>query len=107
VRNRHAVLALFVALLAIGLLAGAGALAEIRPEVGYLEAAAALPATVLLALFSLFLASRARTLHQRTLGRVGGERLARFSRGLGILALLLAATAALALAVFAVLVLTD
>lgn len=106
-RNGYAVSALIVALLSIGVLAGAGAVAEVRPELDYLQAAAAVPVTVFLALFALSLASRAGAVHQRTLGRAGGARLARFARGLGVLALLLAATAALALGVFGLLVLTD
>jgi hypothetical protein len=107
VRNGYAVWALIVALLSIGVLVGAGAVAQLRPEVGYLEAAAAVPVTLFLALFTLSLAGRAAAVHQRTLGRAGGAGVARFARGLGVLALLLAATAALALGVFGLLVLTD
>ncbi len=106
-RNTNAAWALVLALLAIGVLVGAGATAEVLPEVGYLEAAATVPVTVFLALFALSLAARARDLHQRTLGRAGGAVLARIARALGFFALLLAATAALALGVFALLVLTD
>ena len=106
-RNGYAVSALIVALLSIGVLAGAGTVAELQPEVGYLDAAAAVPVTVVLALVALSLASRAAAAHQRTLGRAGGGRLARLARGLGVFALLLSATAALALGVFGLLVLTD
>ena len=106
-RNPNAVWAFVLALLAIGFLVGAGAAAELLPEVGYVEAAAAVPVSVFLALLALSLAARARDLHQRTLGRAGGAGVARLARALGVLALLLAATAALALGVFALLVLTD
>jgi hypothetical protein len=107
VRNLNAVAALVVALLALALLAGAGAAAELLPEVGYLEAAAAIPVTVLLSLFALSRASRARGLHQRTLGRSGGAGVATFARTLAVFALLLSVTASLALGVFGLLVLTD
>jgi hypothetical protein len=106
-RNVSAVVSFLLALLAVGVLAAAGYAARERPEISWLEAAGAVPAAGLLAFFALALATRARTLHQRTLGRSGGEALARTARGIGILALLLVVTAALALAVFAVLVTTD
>jgi hypothetical protein len=107
VRNAHAVLALLVALLALGVLAGATYAARERPEVSWIEAGAAVPAVGLLALVSLWLASRGRARHQRTLGRAGGAAIVRLARGLGLLALLLSVTAGLAFAVFAVLVVTD
>jgi hypothetical protein len=107
VRNGYAVWALLVALLAVGVLVGAGATAELLADVGYLEAAAAIPMTFFLALFALSLAGRARAVHQRTLGRAGGEAVARLARSLSVFSLLLATTAALALGVFGLLVLTD
>ena len=106
-RNRNAVFALLVALLALGVLGAAAYAAHLRAEITWLEAGAAVPAAALLALFALSRASRARAVHQRTLGRAGGVAVARTARGLGLLALLLAVTAALALGVFAVLVTTD
>ena len=106
-RNTNAVLALLAALLALGLAAGAGAAARMLPEVSWLEAFAAIPAVGLLALFALSLSSRGRAVHQRTLGRAGGEGVARTARGLGLIALVLTLSGALALGVFAVLVLTD
>jgi hypothetical protein len=106
-RNLSAVLAFLVGLLAVGLLAAAAYAARELPGVSWIEAAGAVPAAGLLAFFALTLATRAQALHQRTLGRSGGEGLARTARGIGILALLLVLTAALALAVFAVLVATD
>lgn len=106
-RNKSAVFALLVALLAVGVLGAAVAAARIVREISWIEAGAAVPPAALLALLSLSLARRARAVHQRTLGRAGGEGLARLARGLGLLALLLTVSAALALGVFAVLALTD
>ena len=53
----------------------------------------------------MLLNRRARAEHQRTLGRSGGRVFLGFTRLLGTIAFLLAVTATLALAVFAVLVL--
>ena len=106
-RNGKAVLALVVALVALGLLAGASYVERERADVTALEAAAVVPAAGLLGLLSLSLSNRARSVHQRTLGRAGGAGVARTARGLGCLALLLTLTACLALAVFAVLETTD
>ena len=106
-RNASSVFGLLVALLALAALAGAGYLARERPEISWLEAGAVIPVVGLLALFALSLASRGRALHQRSLGRAGGEGVASTARGLGLLALLLTLTAALALGVFAVLASTD
>ena len=106
-RNTNAVLGLLVALVSLGLLAGAGAAARTMPAVSWLEAGAAVPAVALLSLLSLSFARRGEAAHQRTLGRTGGAAVARLARGLGLLALLLALSAALALAVFGVLVATD
>ena len=106
-RNASAVLALFVALLALGGFAATGYVAHVRPEISWLEAGATVPFVALLALFALSLASRGRAAYQRTLGRAGGEGVARAARGFGLLALLLSLTAALALGVFLVLATTD
>ena len=106
-RNPSALLSVLVALLALGALAGAGWAANTLAEVSWLQAAASIPVVALLALASLSLAGRGRALHQRTLGRAGGELVARLGRGLGLLALLLALTATLALGVLGVLVATD
>jgi hypothetical protein len=107
VRNANAVLALLVSLLALGVFVAAGLTARMLPEVSWLQAFAAVPAAGLLALFALSLAARGRAVHQRTLGRVGGEGVARAARGFGLLALLLTVSGALALGVYAVLVTTD
>ena len=106
-RNASSVLALVLSVLALGVLAAAGLVARTLPEVSWLEAAAVVPAVGLLALVAVSLAGRGRALHQRTLGRAGGEDVARLARGLGLLALMLTLSGALALGVFAVLVVTD
>jgi uncharacterized membrane protein YcfT len=107
VRNVSAVSSFLLALLALGVLVAAAYAARELPEISWFDAAAAVPVAGLLAFFALALATRARAIHQRTLGRAGGDGLARTARGIGILALLLAVTAALALAVFGVLLATD
>jgi hypothetical protein len=106
-RNAASVFSFMLALMALGVLATAAYAARELPEISWFEAAAAVPVSGILAFVALAVATRARALHQRTLGRSGGEGLARTARGIGILALLLVLTAALALAVFAVLVMTD
>ena len=102
--NPKAAWALVTALLALGVLLGGAAAARLD-QVGLAEAVPAVPLGLLLALASLSLGRRARFEHQRTLGRAGGAGLAAAARGLGTIALIVAVTAALALAVFAVLTL--
>lgn len=106
-RNPVAFLALLVALLALGAVAGTGYVAQTRFEVSWLEAAYGIPVVVVLALLALVLANRARTRHQRTLGRSGGTAIAGLARVVAGLALLCAAAAVVALIVFFVLVQTD
>lgn len=107
VRNGTAVLSLFVALGSLALFVGAGWAAQELPSVSWLEAALVVPVVGITALLALSLATRAKMLYQRTLGRAGGLVLARLARALGILALLCTATAGLAIGVFVVLVTTD
>jgi hypothetical protein len=73
--------------------------------VGLTEAIPAVPVALLLALGSVALGRRARQRHQRSLGRAGNRVIVGLARGLGFIALIVAVTAALALAVFAVLTL--
>jgi hypothetical protein len=68
-----------------------------------LHAAAAIPVAVLVSFFALVLAARARRQVQLTLGRVGGDRLARIGRALGLLGIYVAFTAGLAVGFYAVL----
>jgi hypothetical protein len=105
VSNTRAVWAFVVALLALVVLIGAAAAAQLSGRVGLAEAAPAVVVGLILAVVSLSLARRARFEHQWTLGRVGGSGLATTARVLGLVALIVALTAALAFAVFAVLTL--
>jgi hypothetical protein len=108
VRNTFGLMALLVALLALAVLGGTVyATREQLLEVSWLEAATAVPLVALLALLALAIAGRGKAYYQETLGRVGGTAVIRAARGLGLLALLLSVTAALALGVFGVLVWTD
>jgi hypothetical protein len=107
VRNASSVLALVVALLALAALGAAGYAAYDLPELSWLEAALVVPVVAVLALLSLSLSTRGLRVYQSSLGRAGGEGVARAGRTLGLLALLLAVTASLALGVFAVLAATD
>jgi hypothetical protein len=101
--NPRAAWALITALLALAVLAGAAAAARLMSQVGLVEAVPAVPLALVLALVSVSLARRVRFAQQRALGRTPGARLATVARGLGSLALIVAVTAALSLAVFAVL----
>ena len=67
------------------------------------EAGVAVPVAAVLALLALWLARRARRRADRTLDRVGGRGAARVGKLLGGLGLYVAATAALALGVYALL----
>jgi hypothetical protein len=101
--NPKAAWALITALLALGVLVGAAAAARLMSEVGLIEAVPAVPLALVLALVSVSLARRVRFDQQRALRRTPGAGLAAVARGLGTLALIVAVTAALSLAVFAVL----
>jgi len=104
VRNGKAFGAVFLGLLALGVLGG-GLWAIVLGDIQLVEAVGALPVSALLALVALSLGGHARAANQRSLGQMGGEATARLGRFLGGLALLLALTASLAVGVFAVLVL--
>ena len=101
--NTKAAWARITALLALGVLVGAAAAARLMSQVGLIEAIPAVPLALVLALVSVSLARRVRFDQQRALARMPGAGLAAVARGLGTLALIVALTAALALAVFAVL----
>lgn len=106
-RNPKAVVAFLFALLALAFLAAGVVLPRIRDEIGPLEALVVVPAAFVSALIAIALARRARFDFQRTLGRVGGDGLAAAARLVGILAVLVSLTAALAVGVYAVLVLVQ
>ena len=103
--NRRAVWGFLLAVVALALLAGAAAAARLSSKVGLIEAVPAVPVALLLAVISLSMSRRAHFEHQRTLGRAGGAGLTLAARGIGTVALIVAVTATLALAVFAVLTL--
>jgi hypothetical protein len=105
VHNQKAVGGLFFGLLALVLLAAGVAAPLLVEDVGALEALIVVPAAALCALVCIALARRARFDFQRSLGRIGGERTAATARFLGVVALLVSLTAALAAGVFAVLAL--
>lgn len=93
------------AVLAFAVIAGAIYAARYHGEVRLVDAVVAVPIAFVLGLASVVLGRRARAEHQRTLGRSGSRGFLAFTRLLGTIAFLVALTAALALAVFAVLVL--
>ena len=103
--NRKAVWALVTALLGLGALGGAVYAARYYNEVRLLDAVIAVPLAFGFSLAAVILSRRARAEHQRTLGRSGSRLFVGLVRVLATVAFILALTAALALAVFAVLVL--
>lgn len=68
-----------------------------------LHAGVAIPVAVLLGAFAIGLARAALRLDDLRLGRAGGRRTARLGRALGVLGISLAATCAVALAVYGIL----
>jgi hypothetical protein len=105
VTNTKAVWALLTALLAFGAFGAAAWAARYYNEIRLQDALVAVPVALVLALASVLLGRRARVEHHRTLGRSGSRGFIALARLLGTVALLVALTAGLALAVFAVLVL--
>jgi hypothetical protein len=104
--NPHTFWALLTALLSLAALAGALVAARIASDtVGLTEAIPAVPVALILAIASVTLGRKARQRHERSLGRAGNRVFVALARGLGSIALIVAVTAALALAVFAVLTL--
>ena len=103
--NTKAVWALLTALLAFAAFGAAAWAARHYNEIRLQDAVVAVPAALVFAFASVLLGRQARIEHQRTLGRSGSPGFVAVSRFLGVAALLVAVTAALALAVFAVLVL--
>jgi hypothetical protein len=103
VENAKAVWAFMTALLALAVLIGAAVAARLLSQVGLVEAVPAVPIGLLLAVASLSLARRARWESRRAIVRSSGTGLTTAARGLAMVALIVAVTAALALAVFAVL----
>jgi hypothetical protein len=92
-----------VGLLSLAALPAAVIAARESDELTLVEAGVVVPVAALLGLVALWLAGRARRRADRTLDRVGGRRTARVGKLLGGLGLYLAATAAIALGVYALL----
>jgi hypothetical protein len=105
VTNAKAIWAFLVAVLSLGVFGGTAAVEYGEQEIRLDHALVAVPLTLVLALGAVVLARGARVEHQRTLGRSGSSSFIALGRLLGTFALLLALTAALALVVFAVLLL--
>jgi hypothetical protein len=81
------------------------AAAHYLDAVTLIQAAAVMPGAGFLGIGAMVLSRRARRAVRRTLGRVGGEGAARLGYGLGVLALCVGITAALALAFYGLLTL--
>ena len=90
-------------LVAVATIPAAVVASEVLASMELLHAAFAVPAAAVIGLFALALAGRALRQVQLTVGRVGGERTAAAGRLLGLLAVYLALTAALALGFFGLL----
>jgi hypothetical protein len=92
----------------VGLLAAAAlpltiAAAEVWNRIRLIEASAAIPVAFVLGVAAILLARGARERVRRTIGRVGGERLAATGRALGVLAVMLACSGAIAVGFYYVL----
>ena len=89
--------------MAVAALPVAVALSEVQGLFELEYAAAAAPVALLGGLVAVSLARRARVRSERTLGRVGGRRTAALGRALGIVAILLAFAAGIAVATYVLL----
>jgi hypothetical protein len=103
--NTKAVWALVMALLGLAALGAAVYAARYYDEVRVQDAVIAVPLAFGFSLAAVVLNRKARAEHRESLGRSGHPAFLGFVRLLGTIAFLLALTAALALAVFAALVL--
>lgn len=107
VANSKAVAALFFSLLALVFLGAGIALPQIRSEIDALQALVVVPAALIAALIAVAMVRRARFDYQRSLGRLGGNRMAGVAAVLASTALLVSLAAVLALGVYGVLVLVQ
>lgn len=107
VRNPKAIGAFLAGVLGIAVLAAAAAVPRFVDSIDPLQALIVVPGAVILSLASIALARRARFDYQRSLGRAGGDGLAATSWVLGIIGVLVAMAAALAVGVYAVLTFTQ
>jgi hypothetical protein len=101
--NAAAPFSVLLGLLSLATLPAAVVVARESDDLTLVQAGLAVPLAALLGLLALWLARRARRRADRTLDRVGGRGAARMGKLLGGLGLYLAATAALALGVYALL----
>ena len=102
--NPAAAAALAAGLLAVAALPVAIAFAQLSARFKLTQAAVGAPVAALLGLAALLFARRARRRSERTLGRAGGEGAARAGRVLGVLGLCLAASGAIAIGFYGLLV---
>ena len=79
-------------------------LAELLAAVRLLDAAAAIPVAIACGIAALWLARGARRRIERTLGRIGGDGVARAGKTLGVIGICLALAAAIAVATYYALV---
>lgn len=100
-RNRAARFSFLFALLGVAVVPAAAAFAEWHDDLELVDSWPAVPVGFLLSALAVRLARRARRSLDRTLGRIGGERVARAGRVLGWLGVYIALTAAVALGVYA------
>jgi hypothetical protein len=101
--NSRARASLALGILAVIALPAAILAARRASAVSMLEAVYTFPVPILLGLLAVHQARRARERVERTLGRVGGLRQARWGRRLGVVGIALGLTAGLALAFYALL----
>lgn len=102
--NPAATGALAAGLLAVAALPAAIAFAQLSSRVRLTQAAVGAPVAAVLGLVALLLARRAHRQSERTLGRAGGLGAARAGRILGALGLCLAASGAIAIGFYGLLV---
>ena len=96
--NGRARASLLLGLLAAAALPAAVAVAETSELLRLIEASVAIPVALFLGVAAVVLARRARRRVERTLGRVGGSRLAGVGRALGMLGIALALAGSIAVA---------
>jgi hypothetical protein len=91
-------------LFAVVALPAAVALAQVSARVKLTQSAVGAPVAAVFGLAALLLARRALRRSERTLGRAGGEGVARAGRVLGVIGLCLAASGAIAIGFYGLLV---
>jgi hypothetical protein len=101
--NGRARASVLLGLLAAAALPATIAAAEVWDLLRLIEASAAIPVSLLAGLGAILLARGARERVRRTIGRVGGERLAAIGRALGALGVALALSGTIAVGFYYVL----